>query len=289
VVGGIDKVAELTAACRREDSSPAGLPQRGILGMAPLRPVLLRWLKRSLRLLPPLPMLSLGPLLLFSACGGGGAAEPPAEPPTQPRWTVLGSSTAAGVGASAGQSWTARLAEALRLRGVQLDNRARSGATTYQALPAAEPRAPTRPATDPAQDAATALATRPAALLLAFPSNDALLGYSAAETTANLLRLRELARQQGVAVIVLSSQPRDDAGAPAREALRATDAALAAELGPCFVDVREALSDGSGRIAPAYAAGDGVHLNNAGHGLVFERLWAVVEAGRCLRLPASVP
>lgn len=210
------------------------------------------------------------------------------EPGSQ-RWTVLGSSTAAGVGATAGQSWSARLAEALRARGVQLDNRARSGASTYQALPATEPRASTRPATDPAQDAATALAARPAALLLAFPSNDAMLGFAAAETTANLLRLRAIARAQGTAVIVLSSQPRDDAGAAAREAMRATDAALAAEAGPCFVDVREALSDGSGRIAPGYAAGDGVHLNNAGHGLVFERLWAVVEAGRCVRLPAQVP
>lgn len=272
MVGGFDKGAELTAArpaaSRGSRRNPCTRPARARL-------VLLATLALLAGCLP--------------ACGGPGAAEPPAEPPAQPRWTVLGSSTAAGVGATAGQSWSARLAEALRARGVQLDNRARSGASTYQALPATEPREATRPATDPAQDAATALAARPAALLLAFPSNDAVLGYSAAETTANLLRLRTLARQQGTAVIVLSSQPRDDAGAAAREAMRATDTALAAEAGPCFVDLREALSDGSGRIAPAFAAGDGVHLNNAGHALVFERLWATVEGGLCLSLPAQAP
>lgn len=270
MVGGFDKGAELTAArpaarLGRSGCKPGTSPARALLA--------------TLALLAG----------CLAACGGGGSAEPPGNEPDPTRWTVLGSSTAAGVGATAGQSWAARLADALRQRGLQLDNRARSGANTYQALPAAEPRASTRPATDPAQDVATALSTRPAALLLAFPSNDALLGYTAAETTANLLRLRALARAQGAAVIVLSSQPRDDANAAAREAMRATDAALAAELGPCFVDVRESLSDGSGRIAPAFAAGDGVHLNNAGHALVFERLWAAIEAGRCLSPPARAP
>jgi lysophospholipase L1-like esterase len=224
--------------------------------------------------------------VLVTACGGGGA-ESTALPPAEARWVVLGSSTAAGVGATPGQSWVSRTAAALQTRRVRLDNRARSGATTYQALPAATARPAGRPATDPAQDAAQALATRPAALVLAFPSNDAMAGFTAAETTANLLLIRDLARQQGAAVIVLSSQPRDDAGSAAREAMRSADTALAAALGPCFVDVREALSGPSGGIATAYAAGDGVHLNDAGHGLVAERLRTALEGGRCFSLPAA--
>lgn len=257
-MGAFDKVAELTAAHRARS---LGRVRRRLAGGAALA-------------------------LLLAACGGGGA-EPTAPPPAEARWVVLGSSTAAGVGATLGQSWVSRLAEALRPRSLRIDNRARSGATTYQALPAGSARPAGRPATDPAQDAAQALATRPAVLVLAFPSNDAMAGFTAAETTANLLLIRDLARQQGAAVIVLSSQPRDDAGSAAREAMRSADATLAAALGACFVDVREALSGPGSGIAAAYSAGDGVHLNDVGHALVFERLRSTLEGGRCFSLPAA--
>jgi len=232
------------------------------------------WLALSLLVLPA----------WLAACGGGGGggSEAPAA-----RWVVLGSSTAAGVGASPGQAWVARLDAALRSRGAQIDNGARSGTTTYQALPAGTPRAANRPATDPAQDVAIALDSRPRVVILAFPSNDAVLGYTAAETTANLLLMRGLALQRGAAVIVLSSQPRGDASAQARAAMTATDAALAAELGACFVGVRAALADAQGNIGAAYAAGDGVHLNDAGHGVVFDRLWATVTGGQCAGVPVT--
>jgi acyl-CoA thioesterase-1 len=221
---------------------------------------------------------------LMPACGGGdikvtegrGAA---------PAWVVLGSSTAAGVGASPGRSWAAQLEARLTPRGLQLDNRARGGATTYQALPAAAERPAGRPPTDPAQDVDRALESRPRALILAFPSNDAVLGYSALESAANLLTMRERAGTRGVPVLILSSQPRNDAGPAARTAMREMDAALAAALGPCFVDVRDALADADGRIAPAYAAGDGVHLNDRGHELVFDRLWAAISGGGCVTPP----
>jgi lysophospholipase L1-like esterase len=216
------------------------------------------------------------------ACGGGGSDGAPAP---SPRWVVLGSSTAAGVGASPGQSWAARLDSTLRSRGVGLDNRARSGATTYHALPAGTARAADRPATDPLQDVAAALETRPRALILAFPSNDAVSGYTAAETTANLLLMRQLAAQRNVPVLVLSSQPRNDASGPAVAAMRTTDATLAAELGACFVAVRADLADAQDRLAAEVSAGDGVHLNNTGHGRVYDRLWATITAGRCVSPP----
>lgn len=227
--------------------------------------------------------------LALAACGGGGggtgsADVPPARPPA-PAWVVLGSSTAAGVGASPGRSWAAQLEARLTPRGLRLDNRARSGANTYQALPAGAARPAGRPPTDPAQDIDRALDTGPRALVLAFPSNDAVLGYSGAESAANLLAMRGRASARGVPVMVLSSQPRNDAGPAARTAMREMDAALAAALGPCFVDVRDALADAEARIAPAYGAGDGVHLNDAGHALVFDRLWAAIDTGACLTLP----
>lgn len=223
-------------------------------------------------------------LVMLSACGGSSGETAPPEPPRP--WLVLGSSTAAGVGATAGNSWAARLDASLRAASqAGVSNRARSGATTYQALPADATRPAGRPATDPTQDIALALEARPPVVVLAFPSNDALLGYSVAETTANLLRLRELAVARGARVIVLSTQPRDDAGPAARTAMLDTDTAMAAAVGACFVAVRADLSDATGRIATAYSAGDGIHLNDVGHRLVYDRLWAVVRGGGCVTPP----
>jgi acyl-CoA thioesterase I len=230
---------------------------------------------------------------LLAACGGGsgsggtggGVGGGGGDAAGAARWVVLGSSTAVGVGATQGQAWAARLDGMLRSRGARVDNRARSGATTYSALPAASARPMGRPATDPVQDVAAVLDSRPSVLILAFPSNDAVSGYPAAETTANLLQMRALALASGVGVIVLSSQPRDDASVQARAAMLATDAALVAEVGACLVDVRAALSDTQDRIAAVYAAGDGIHLNNAGHGVVVERLWATIAGGRCVNPP----
>jgi lysophospholipase L1-like esterase len=62
------------------------------------------------------------------------------------------------------------------------------------------------------------------------------------------------------------------------------DRGLAELAGACFVPLQAALADVDGGIAAAYAAGDGIHLNDAGHALVLQRVQAVLDAGRCVRL-----
>jgi hypothetical protein len=165
---------------------------------------------------------------------------------------------------------------------IVLDNRAKSGANTYHALPAGAERPEGRPATDPAQDIDTALATDPAALIVAFPSNDAMAGFAALETVANLLLLRQRAEEHGVAMLVLSSQPRNDASETQNVVMMASDEALSGEFGGCFVHVRQALADEAGKLAAAYDSGDGVHLSAAGHRVVFEHVKSAIGVGRCL-------
>jgi lysophospholipase L1-like esterase len=169
---------------------------------------------------------------------------------------------------------------------VTLVNLARAGALTPQALPANTPPAAGRPAPDPAINIDRALAQAPRLLVLAFPSNDAVAGLPAAETVAHLSRLRELAAAQSASTILLSSQPRDGLTATQQATLDETDRLGAASFGECFVDVRAALAGVHGGIAAAYAAGDGVHLNDAGHRLIADRLWALLASGRCVRLSA---
>jgi acyl-CoA thioesterase-1 len=238
-----------------------------------------------------------------AGCGGGGDTETATAPPqlssaTQSpspiaaplaapgRWVVMGSSTAAGIGASPGLGWTARVAAETAPLQVSLGNLARSGLVSTEALPAGTPLPPDRPPPDTRVNLDRALAEQPTLLLLSFPTNDTARGLPAAETLAHLrlLRDRAAAATPPAAVLVLSSQPRDGFNASQRAQAEELDRLLAQAFGPCFVRTRLALSDTQGRIAAAYSAGDGIHLNNAGHALVAEQVMERLRAGDCVRL-----
>ena len=119
-----------------------------------------------------------------------------------------------------------------------------------------------------------------------YPSNDTALGYAVDETVRNLLAIRAEALARGATVVLLSTQPR--ALTPAHLAkMPQIDARLQAAAGDCFVELREALAGPDGRLAPAYDSGDGVHPNDAGHALIFQRVKALIDGGRCVRLGAS--
>jgi acyl-CoA thioesterase I len=223
--------------------------------------------------------------LLLVACGGGNTATevPRAAIGTVPQgdWLVLGTSTAAGVGAPAEQGWVALLGQALADHGVTVANAARSGTLTYHWLPSATARPPQRPATIDALDVLKLEPASPRLVVLNFPSNDAMAGVSAGETIDNLLLLRHIERDRGAVVLVTSSQPRNDADTAQRATMQAVDAALVARLGDCYVDIRSSLVGDDGGLAADVAAGDGVHLNARGHRRLFERLLAAIVSGRC--------
>jgi lysophospholipase L1-like esterase len=229
---------------------------------------------------------------LLAACGGGGedeaqtgkhASAVPARvmPGT---WVVLGSSTAAGIGAPAGQSWTARMAQAMAERGVLVRNLARNGAFTSQALPMSAAASGRQLPPDPELSIDQALALSPRLLLLSFPSNDTAAGFTADETVANLASLQKAAAAAGVATVILGTQPRNSLGAVQRATQAEIDRRLAGLAGDCFVPLQAALGDGTGRLSPLLAVADGTHLNAAGHAAVWERLQALLEGGLCVRL-----
>lgn len=228
--------------------------------------------------------------LALSACGGGGgdpAPPPPSVPVVTPgTWVVMGSSSAAGQGATTGQSWATTLASAQAARGVTLRNIARGGTVTPMARPAASPAPADRPAPDPAVNVDTALSPVPALLLLSFPTNDTAAGYPADETVGHLRVIRDAAAAARVPVLVMGTQPRDAFTATQRATLAEIDRQLAASAGACFVPLFDALADAQGAIRAELAAGDGIHLNDAGHAVVRQRVQAVLDGGRCVRLSA---
>lgn len=239
------------------------------------------WAGRAVR---ALSMLALACLTgAGAACGGGdGAATPPRAAPGA--WAVLGSSTAAGVGATPGQGWVALLTGTVQAQGVTLTHQARSGLVTTQALPVGTPLAPGRAAPDPTVNIDRALTLSPRLVILSFPTNDAVAGVPAAETVGHWRLIGQRATQAGAATLVLSTQPRSGLDAAQQATLDETDSLAADAFGACFVALRAALSDAQGRIAPAFSAGDGIHLNDAGHRLVFELVNAALADGHCVRV-----
>jgi lysophospholipase L1-like esterase len=223
---------------------------------------------------------------LLVACGGGDIATvaTPALPAAvlPGDWLVIGTSTAAGVGAPVDAGWVALLGQALAGRGVRVSNVARAGTLSYHWLPAAAARPVQRPATIEALDVLKLEPASPRLVVLSFPSNDTMAGISASETVDNLLLLRRIELDRGALVFVTSSQPRNDADTSQRATMQAVDAALAAELGHCFVDVRSSLVDADGGLAAEMAAADGVHLNTQGHRKLFDRILAAIVSGRCV-------
>jgi lysophospholipase L1-like esterase len=90
-----------------------------------------------------------------------------------------------------------------------------------------------------------------------------------------------------VATLVLSTQPRVGLSTAQQATLEATDREAATRFGACFVPLRAGLAGPDGAPAAAYSAGDGIHLNAAGHAWVQARVAEVLLGNRCVRLSAG--
>jgi acyl-CoA thioesterase-1 len=195
-------------------------------------------------------------------------------------WTILGSSSALGVGAQT-LSWAQALQRTYAYRSVSIVNLAVGGMTTYEALPSDSPTVPGRPAPSLTNNIDAALARSSKLVLVSYPTNDTAYGYTVDETVRNLLTIRSTAMARGVAVIILSTQPRN-LNATQLARLAEIDGLVSQNVAPCFVAVREALAGPDGRIAPQYDAGDGIHVNDAGHALIHDRVARLIDGGRCV-------
>ncbi|MCC6460924.1 MAG: SGNH/GDSL hydrolase family protein, partial [Saprospiraceae bacterium] len=119
----------------------------------------------------------------------------PAQSPTDTfpcmpklRFVVIGSSTAAGAGASQPDSaWVNRYRIFLQALNPanEVINLAMGGYSSYQLLPSSAAVPNYRPHPDPERNITRALSLAPDAILLNLPSNDAASGYSLDEQLAN--------------------------------------------------------------------------------------------------------
>lgn len=199
-------------------------------------------------------------------------------------WVVLGSSTAIGAGASSIESsWVGVVSERMVDEGVQVHNIAKGGYTTYHALSSSCVVEFGRPKSDPLHNVDQALNYSPDVVLINFPSNDAVSGFSYIETAFNLMLIRQHLSERNVISIVLMSQPRNTSTVIQQRASD-LDNLLKPLLGDCYVDLQPLLKSTSGGLSIQYDAGDGIHLNDEGHKVVGDAVISVIESKKCLEI-----
>lgn len=197
-------------------------------------------------------------------------------------WVVMGSSSAFGAGASQpNKSWAGLLQTAYQGQGVTVHNIAKGGYTTYHALATDCIVSASRPKTDLNHNINKALEYKPDAVFISFPTNDAVSAFKPMESASNILLLRSQLMKQGIAVVVLSAQPRNT-NTDAQQAIIELDKLLRPVIGSCYVDVFALLVSSNGGLSPSYDAGDGVHLNDAGHQIVAAEINKVLTSKRCI-------
>ncbi|MEM9917788.1 MAG: GDSL-type esterase/lipase family protein [Bacteroidota bacterium] len=189
------------------------------------------------------------------------------------RIVVIGSSTAAGSGANPrDSSWVNRYQT--YLQGLHPDNEvinlARGGYNTYRLMPD-DFQAPTnRPQVDSSRNVSAALRQSPNAIILNLPSNDTGSGFSVAEQLSNFEGIVQAALQANVPIWLTTTQPRNFSAAGIAKQLEMRDS-LQSIYAPFIMDFWSPIANTAGIIDTLYDSGDGIHVNNTGHRLLFEQ------------------
>lgn len=201
---------------------------------------------------------------------------------------IIGSSTAAGTGASSkATSWAGRIgaAAAERCPQTRIVNLGVGGYTTWQGMPAAASRPMGRPASDAAHNVEAALALHPDLVMIFFPSNDAASNFPLSETLANQTALRDRVRTAGAADMIIGPFPRSFTDAGKIGLMTGLRDQLSTIGGTRYVALWDALAATDRAVQAEYAAGDGIHLNDAGHAVIAQKVqsspaWADVCPAR---------
>ncbi|HJW15682.1 MAG TPA: carbohydrate-binding protein, partial [Flavisolibacter sp.] len=200
----------------------------------------------------------------------------------QTRLVVLGSSTSAGTGASVPDSaWVNRLQAAYAKnrndnQDTTIINLGVGGYVTYKIMPNEYIAPAGRPAADTAHNVTKALSYAPSVIIINLPTNDVGNGYSRAEFIGNLRYLYRYIQAAGVKPYITTTQPRTQYDSNYRSILHDMVDSIMTSFGNDALDFWNgiATTDGLYNIKPELNSGDGVHLNDKGHGLLFDKVRA---------------
>jgi lysophospholipase L1-like esterase len=203
---------------------------------------------------------------------------------TQKKVTVLGSSTAYGTGATVpDSSWVGKLRAYFNRNSADgidtvVNNRAVGGYVTYKSLPTGYPHPADRPDSDPLANVTYVLNDLPRAnvVIINYPTNDIVNGYTAKEMMDNLRLIYQEFTQNNIRCYIATSQPRNTSSDPQRIILRQLVDSIQLNFGNYAINFWDdlATTDGLNMIKPEVNSGDGTHVNNLGHRLLFQRVQA---------------
>jgi len=186
---------------------------------------------------------------------------------------VLGSSTAEGTGPShPSNAWVNRFRTYVQSawHNSEVINLAKGGYTTYHIMPDAFTAPHLRPHYDPARNISKALSHQPTAIIINLPSNDATAGYTVEEQLANYEVICALAAAANIPLWISTTQPRN-LSFEGRENLQAMRDSTFARFADNALDFWYGLAMDDGSLNREYDSGDGIHLNDKGHQLLFDR------------------
>lgn len=187
---------------------------------------------------------------------------------------VLGSSTSEGTGpADKRNAWVNRYRTFLKMENAnhRVDNLAKGGYTTYHILPSGQATPANRPKPDDQRNITRALSLQPDGVIINLPSNDATAGYSIEEQLTNYDSVLAVANRSNTPVWIATTQPRNLSQTGRQNLMAMRDSTLA-RFGNLAIDFWTELAQANGMINSQYDCGDGVHLNDAAHEILFNRV-----------------
>jgi lysophospholipase L1-like esterase len=188
---------------------------------------------------------------------------------------ILGSSTAYGDGASSpDKAWAGLYTAYLKKidSGYIVDNLAAPGTTTYAAQPNTYVPPAGRPAPYKGHNISKAIALKADAIIINYPSNDAVNDYTLQEQKDNFKRITDLAHQHHILVWVATPQPRDYLTAQQVSSQKKLLSWIEAYYKGKSINFQAGLASAKDSILFKYSYGDGIHLNDAGHLVLYHRV-----------------
>lgn len=188
---------------------------------------------------------------------------------------ILGSSTAAGYGPSdITKSWAYMFADSLKKINPNyiIDNLAVGGTTTYNAQPNSYVPPPGRPKPLKDHNITKAIKLNADAVILNYPSNDAVNNFSAKEQKENYERISAEAAKHNILVWVATPQPRDYLSVSQVASQQKMYHWIKTYYKEKAIDFHKGLASEKDSIFSQYGSGDGTHLNDAGHKILFNRV-----------------
>lgn len=193
------------------------------------------------------------------------------------RVVILGSSTAAGSGPSRSDSaWVNRYRRFLQSINPQnqVTNLAQGGTTTYQIMPDWYTPPAGRPLTNPNRNVSEAIRLNADAIIVNMPSNDAANNFPVNEQMANFSLIVSSADSAGIPVWVCTTQPRNFVQSSRIQIQMDVRDSVLSLFGDKAIDFWTGFADSTGGLDTTYDSGDGVHMNDLAHRILFQRVRA---------------